>query len=230
MRVASLRLRLLAAVVDAVFIIGGMGALIGLGIGGVVAYARVRGGKDERASHGDRERDGHEHDERSEIRRTIREFGQSPDLRAALSGASAGLAVAGRNWRGPGFRVIGLRRVDAHTGGIVTVRSALISVLVDQARQAATRRLFASRAQRHRDRMTAVQPQLKTVEREHADDPAARHQAAMDVYKANDVNPLRLWGWLLAGPVAAQLVDVIGSRGRRTIRDRITSTSVIVDR
>jgi hypothetical protein len=230
MRIASLRLRLLAAVVDAVVIIGGMGALVGLGVAGVLAYARVRGDKDEQAGDKERERDGHEHDEACEIHRTPREFRESADLHAALSGASASLALAGRKRRGPGFRVVGLRRVDAHTGGIVTVRSALISVLFDQAWQAATGPLFASRAQRHKDRMTAVRPQLETVEREYADDPAARQRAAMEAYKANDVDPIRMWGWLLARPIVSQLVLVIGSRGRRTVRDRITSTCVIHER
>ena len=119
MWVASLRLRLLAAVVDAALIIGGMAAAVGLGIGGVVAYARLRGDEND-------EEEGSKEDGPSAIRRVTGEFRQSPELRAALWGASAGLAVAGRNWRSPGFRVVGLRRVDAQTGGIVSVRSALI--------------------------------------------------------------------------------------------------------
>lgn len=137
MRVASLRLRLLAAMVDAAVMIGGMAVLVGLGIAGVVGYARICADEDEE-------------DEPSDSDGTTRELPRSPQLRAALWGASAGLAVAGRNWRGPGFRVVGLRRVDAQTGGVVSVRSALIGVLFDQARQAATRRLFGSRAKRQR--------------------------------------------------------------------------------
>jgi hypothetical protein len=41
--------------------------------------------------------------------------------------------------------VVGLRRVDARTGGIVSVRSALIGVLFDQAWQMATTPFFRSR-------------------------------------------------------------------------------------
>jgi hypothetical protein len=221
MCVASLRLRLLAALVDAAIVIGGMAGVGGVGIAGVVAYARVRGDKDEK--------DGDEQDERSATQCTPREFRQSPELSAALSGASAGLAVASRNWRGPGFWVVGLRRVDARTGGIVSVRSALIGVLFDQAWQAATTRLFGSRAQRQRDRVSALGPQVRAVERKYADDPGARRRAVREFYKANDVNPLAGWGWLLAGPVVSQLALAVGSRRGRTVRDRITSTSVIVD-
>jgi hypothetical protein len=84
--------------------------------------------------------------------RRVQEFLQSPLLRASLLGVSAGLAVANRNWRSPGFRVVGLRRVDARTRGPIRVRSGLIRVHFDQARQAATRPLFRSRAHRERDR------------------------------------------------------------------------------
>lgn len=196
MRVAALRLRLLAALVDAAVIVGSMAALVGLGIAGGVAYARIRGREDER--------EGDEEDEPSDIHPRTREFPQSPQLRAALLGASAGLAVASRNWRGLGFRVVGLRRVDAQSGGIVRVRSALIGVWFDQACQGATGLLFRSRAQRQR--------------------------AAMESYEVNDVNPFTGCGWQLAGPCVSQLVLALGSRGGRTVRDRVTGTGVIVDR
>jgi hypothetical protein len=112
MRVASLRLRLLAALVDAAVVIGGMAALVGLGIVGAVAYARVRRDKDEQEGREEDEQDGDEQDEREggeedeqdgdeqdepfDIHCTTRKLRQSPELRAALWGASAGLAVASR--------------------------------------------------------------------------------------------------------------------------------------
>jgi 60Kd inner membrane protein len=222
MRVASLRLRLLAALVDAAVVIGGMAALVGLGITGALIYARVRR---EQA-----EPDGEEEDEPSDIHRTIRKFGQSPRLNAALRGASAGLAVASRNWRGRGFRAVGLRRVDTHTGGEVSVRSALIGVLFDQARQAATRPLSRSFAKRQQDRMSALGPQQRAVERKYADDLETRQQAMLEFYKAKGVNPCAGCGWQPAVPVVSQLVVAAGSRAGRTVRDRITGTSVIVDR
>jgi hypothetical protein len=254
MRVASLRLRLLAALVDAAVVTGGFAALVGLGIGGAVAYARVRGDKDEQeggdkdeqgggeqdeqegGDKNDQERgeqggqDGGEQEKPSDIHRTTRKFRQSHELRAALWGASAGLAVASRNWRGPGFRVVRLRRVDARTGGIVSVRSALMGVWFDYARQAATRPIFESRSQRRRDRLRALGQQLRAVEREYADDPQARKRTVMEFYKANDVSRFAGCGWLVAGSVVSQLVLALPSRGGRTLRDRMTDTSVIVDR
>jgi hypothetical protein len=125
----------------------------------------------------------------------------SPKLRAVLSGASAGLSVASRNWRGPDFRVVGLRRVDAQTRGIVTVRSAVIGALFDQAWQAATTPLFGSHAQRPRDRISALEPQLRAVGRTYPDDPQAAQRATTELYKANDVKPLSACGWQLVGPL-----------------------------
>jgi hypothetical protein len=231
MRVASLRLRLLAGVVDAAVVIAGMAALVGLGIAGALVYARARR---QRAEPGredaDQQRGEDGDDEPPGIYRTIRKFGQSPRLTVALRGASAGLAVAGRNWRGIGFRVVGLRRVDARTGGKVSVRSALIEVLFDQAWQGATRPLSRSFGKRQQDRLSALRSQRRAVAREYADDPEARQQALMEFYKAKGVNPSAGCGWQLVVPVVSQLVVAGGSRGGRTVRDRITGTSVIVDR
>lgn len=173
MRVVSLRLRLLAAFVDAATVGSGMAACIGSVIAGVVGYSRLRG--DKGAAYG--EADGGQHDDGqgesdaieddapSRVDRATRGSRQSPELQVALRGASAGLAIASRNWRTPGFRLIGLRRVDAHTGGGVTVRSALAGVLFDEAWQSAWRPLFRSRAKRHQTRLRALAPQLRAVER-----------------------------------------------------------------
>ncbi len=217
MHVASLRLRLAAALVDAAVFGGGMAVVIGMGIAGALAYARVRGDGEDQAT---------DADEPSEIAPTARRLRQSPELRAAVWGASAGLAVASRNWRSPGSRVVGLRRVDARSGGIVTVRSALIGVLFDQARQAAGRSLFRSRVQRRRDRLSALGPQLAAVQRTHGAR-EARQRAMTEFYEANDVKVSTGCAWQLAGPIVSQLLLVPGSRGGRTIRDRVTGTSVI---
>jgi hypothetical protein len=52
----------------------------------------------------------------------------------------------------------------------------------------------------------------------------------MEFNKANDVSPFPGCGWQLAGLVVSQLVLAVGSRGGRTVRDRITGTGVIIDR
>jgi hypothetical protein len=233
-RVASLRLRLLAAFVDATAVVASIAVLVGGGVAGAAVYARVRGdegdpfGEEENGQDDDEEvePDGAEHDVPSGISFATPGSRQSPLLR----GATAGLAIAGRNWRSPGFRFIGLRRVDAHTGGMVTVRSAVIGVLFDHVWEAAWRPLFRSRAQRHQTRLRALAPQLKAAERTAGEDRLARSRARTEFYQSNPVNPAGGCGWLVASALVSQSVLALSSRGGRTIRDRITGTGVIVDR
>jgi hypothetical protein len=127
--------------------------------------------------------------------------------------------------------VVGLRRVDGQTGGLVSARSALVGVLFDRAWQEATRPLFGSRVRRQRNRTSAFRTQLRAVERKYADDPQARQRAAIEFYKGNHVSPFAGCGWQLAGSIIPQvLIAALGSRDGRTVRDRITGTRVIVDR
>ena len=204
--------------VDAAAAILGLAILVLLGLGAAIAYARVRGGDDESPG-GDEE-----NPDQSE------NFLQSPLMRAAVWGAGAGLAVAGRNWRSPGFRVVGLRRVDAQTGGPVSVRSVLIGLVLDLVRQSATRPLFQARARRERDRKNELAPKLKEIERDHVADPQARRRAVRAFYKENKFNPFAGCGWQVAGPILSQLVLAGAIRNGRTVHDRLTGTIVVTDR
>lgn len=240
MRVAPLRVRLLAAVVDAAIVIAGMATVVGVGIAAAAGYDRLRGDRSESELSGDPEtgpdegwEDEPADDEPAEPPESdfwAQKSSQSLPLHRALRGAAAGLAIAGRNWRGPGYRLVGLRRVDAHTGGTVTVRSALIGVLYDEAWQAAWSPLVRSRVQRRQAHLRALAPQLSAVQRAHHGDPQARQAAVTEFYKSHDVNLAGGCGWMLAGPLISQLVVALSSRAGRTVRDRITGTAVVVDR
>lgn len=217
MGVAPLRLRLQAALVDSAIIVAGMGAAMGGGVAGAVLYKRVRGDK------GDPPVDRNRWD-------ATRWSSRSRQLRGAVWGASAGLAIPTRNWRSPGYRLVGLRRVDARTGGPVSVRSVLIGQSFDQVWQPAWGSLFRSRLQRHQTRLQALAPQLRAVQRRAASDPQARSRAIKEFYASNSVNPVGACGWVVAGPFLSQVVMALSARDGRTIRDRITGTRVIVER
>jgi hypothetical protein len=220
-------MRLLASLIDAAVVILGAAMSLGLGIAGAAAYGRFRGRTDEaeaETDYGEQDDDDQDdekdydgspvhldgHDDKADrvadeppaIRRRIDESLRSRPVRIALSSVGAGLAVGGRNWRSPGFRAVGLRRVDAQTGGPICVRSALIGLLFDQARQAATRPLVGSRVNRGLDHTT----------------------------EGAEVNAFADWGRLLAIPIVSQLVLAIAIRNRRTAYDRVTGTIVVLDR
>jgi hypothetical protein len=90
------------------------------------------------------------------------------DARDRLSpGRSLGSCGDDRNRRGPGYRVLGLRGVDASTRGPVSIRSAVVAAFFDSACQPATNSLPRPQLNREMGRMTAVRPQLKEIEREY---------------------------------------------------------------
>ena len=86
-------------------------------------------------------------------------------------------AVVGRNWRGPGGRILQVRRVDARTGGSVTVRSALIAFAATAGWKRASARFYASRRGSADERLSALQPTLKELQQAHRDDPDALNRA-----------------------------------------------------
>jgi len=147
MRVASLRDRLLAALVDGAVVILGMAVVVGLVVGGVAAYFRVQGATDE--DHAEQDEDD------PPLVESSAGFKSFSSRRSCAPRSSACLRVSpSRTGTGAAlvFRVVGLRRVDAATRGPIGVRGVLIGALAEQARRAATRPLFRSRAQRERDR------------------------------------------------------------------------------
>jgi hypothetical protein len=244
MRSASTREKLLAALVDAAVAIAALGIVLGLGVGAAVAYTHpsavteVEVQQDEEREDEEREdeeredEDQEDQDDEDERPRSTRyrlgELRRSHAVRTALGGARAGFAIAGRNWRSPGFRVVGLRRVDARTGGPLSVRSALIGVLFDQARQAATRPLSRSRVHATRDRRSELAPKLKEIEREHSTDGEGRRRAVEELYRANGIKRSAGCGWQVAAGVLSQvLLAATAIPDGRTVYDRLTGTIVV---
>jgi uncharacterized RDD family membrane protein YckC len=213
---APLRSRLLAHLIDVAAVILAIAIVVGLSIGKVLASARRRGADDRDEVHRDEDD-------------ALPRFLESPLLRAALWSAGTGLDVVVRNWRSPGYRALGIRRVDARTGGPVAVKSVLIGLLFDLGRHGATKRLFTLRVREERDRVSELQQKLKEVTREESLSREARQRAMMQVYETHGANPLRGCGWQLAGPILAQLLIVLATRDGRTVYDRLTGTIVIYD-
>lgn len=241
-RIVSLRTRLLAAIVDAAVVVLGLAAVIGVAVAGAFAYRRVRGDAEKEEEHDDtgQQQDDGEHpargrddlddaaDESSVVKHRGHGLLESRPAYAAAWGAVAVLSVAGRNWRSPGFHVVGLRRVDARTGGPVSVRSAVAGLLFDQALQRVTGTLFRSRTRRWQDLNRTLEPQLQEINRKYAADPQARQRAVMELYKANGLN-LAGCGLMFVPGFVSQLILALGAHGGRTVRDRVTGTVVIFD-
>lgn len=157
------------------------------------------------------------------------EFWQSARWQRAVQVATLALAPAGRNWRSLGYRLLGLRRVDARADAPVSIRSAVVEAIFDSVWQPATNSLSRPRLSREKERLTALRTQMEEIEREYAADEEARGKALMQFYRTNRVSPLPVWGWSVLPALLVQLLDLLFSTQGRTIRDRVTHTVVIVD-
>jgi hypothetical protein len=116
-------------------------------------------------------------------------FTGSPRWQRAGPVVSVIWAVGMRNSRSPGMRVMHIRRADAHTGGPVTARAALVSHVVGQAQSRLVKRMAAPRRERHEAQIRAIQDEIDAARRQHPDDSAAQQQAVTAVYRAKGVTP-----------------------------------------
>ena len=114
----------------------------------------------------------------------FRRVGESTTLRLGFVAASLPVDVAIRNWRSPGDRAMGLRRVEARTGGPVSVRSALIRVGVQTASRELSRRVQRPIHQRSLERTRAVKAELKEAREIRAGDREAQKRAMAEVLEA----------------------------------------------
>ena len=73
-----------------------------------------------------------------------------------IGGASVAGNIGFRNWPTPGMRLLGVRRVDAATGGPVTVRSAMIGQLTTELFGALMSEITRPARQRSAERMSAI--------------------------------------------------------------------------
>ena len=125
-----------------------------------------------------------------------------------------------RNRRSLGARAMRIRRADALTGGPVTVRSALIRNWAQRATSAGLRGLAKRASKQSAERMQALRPQIKELQRAHADDTAAQQQALMRFYREHNVNPLGSCVPTLLTPVAPSLVVLFSPR-QQSLQDRL---------
>jgi uncharacterized RDD family membrane protein YckC len=157
-----------------------------------------------------------------------RSFEPSSRLIWGLRIVAIPLQLRARNRRGPGARLLRLRRVDARSGGPVTVRSALIRLAVTEAWKELAMRSHLPREKRASERMAAIQPELKRIQQEHAHDPERLNQAIQNLYKQHNVNPARPCLWALLKALAPQL-PALWSRRTQGLTDLLSGTVVIID-
>ena len=137
----------------------------------------------------------------------------------------------------PGQRLVRLRVVDADTGRNLSFRRALLySTVLSAASVVRTvvrlRHPDGGRQQLAQKRLAALQPRIRELSEQFADDPDSLSDALASLYKNTGVNPLRA-GCLdpkLVLPVLYSLIlylPALRSAPRQTLHDRIAGAVVI---
>jgi hypothetical protein len=148
--------------------------------------------------------------------------------RLALYAFGLTTAVWCRNWRGPGYRVLRLRRVDALTGEPVGIRAALVRYLVAQSRSALLARIFAPIKRQGEARSREAAIEMRRQVREHSGDPEALRTAMRE----QRIRPLSSCLWALPKVLATFATEAATLSGpdKRALADKLARTVVTIDK
>ncbi len=147
-----------------------------------------------------------------------------------LKVASAGLSAIGANWRSPGMRALGIRRVDAGTGGPVDTRSACVesavAVLLSQAEQ----RLRRPEREAYEARRAAANEEIERLrDADPEAGPAKALQRSREILRRQRVGcgplALRSAAWVIAWQL-----PTLRSRRRQTLGQRLAGTVIVCAR
>jgi uncharacterized RDD family membrane protein YckC len=129
--------------------------------------------------------------------------------------------------RGPGEWLLGIRQVDASTGGPITLRSALIRQVAVRLSTDVINEITRPAIQRASQQARAIKPLLEEIRQRHAGDEQAIGRAVGELYAESDIRPFASCLWPPLAIVAANQLQVIFSRRRQTLPDRLAGIIVV---
>jgi len=222
LEIAPLERRVIARLIDAAAFLIPMLLVVAVGVGLYNLYRRRR------PAAGDESSDPFEAPEFPLWRRV----GESTAGRLGLAAAFVPIEVATRNWRTPGDRAMGLRRVDAGTGGSVSVRSTLIRVGVQTASGELSRWVQRPLRERSLERTRALKAELKEAREIRAGDPEAQKRAMTEVLSRSQVGPTYSCSRGVLGGMLGSLplqLPALWSERNQTLPERIAGIVTVRD-
>ena len=134
--------------------------------------------------------------------------------------------------RGPGSRIVGIRLVDARTGGPLSLRQATLRAGARQGWLFLVRRLTARLGKAEQFKHRDLQSKIETLRREHGDNSDAFRRATMEMYRENQVRP-----YVSCLPALAQLplglaieAPALWTPLHQGLPDKLAGTIIISDR
>lgn len=162
----------------------------------------------------------------------FRRVGESTAWRLGFVAALLPVEVAIRNWRTPGDRTMGLRRVEARTGEPMSVRSALIKVAVQTASRELSRWILRPLHQRSSERVRGLKAELKEAREIRAGDREAQKRAMAEVLKRSEVRPSSSCSRGVLGGMLSSLplqLPALWSARNQTLPERIAGIVTVRD-
>jgi hypothetical protein len=148
-----------------------------------------------------------------------------------FTGALASLQLTGRNWRSPGMRAVGIRRVDARTRGPVSVRSAYIGLGLQTANQRISRVQLQPTLARAQARQLAANDEIERMRASRPDDDA--EELWRDAASIRKRLGARNRTWMLPRMLirtAVEQLPALSSSSRQTLTQRLAGTADVLDR
>jgi hypothetical protein len=219
LQLATLRRRFLAALLNAAIAIAALALTLGVG---VLVCGRVL---DRRSARRGRTR------AEGEAWKALSARLQSTPAKLVLHLVGLAITAVATGHRSPGFRLLDLRRVDAHSGGEVTRRQAIVSSATRDASRIMSNCLFrAAKVDGSLDH-EKLHSEWDAARREYAADREAMQRAMMSIYRANKADPrvscLRALPRVLFA-IATELP--VWSSQKQSLPDRLAGTVIIVER
>lgn len=164
--------------------------------------------------------------------RSLPEITRSKRARIALRVCAFVLNVLLTGRRGPGSRIVGIRLVDARTGGPVSLRQAILRVGARQGWELMVRRLTVRLGKAERLEQPDLRSEIEALKREHGDDRDAFQHAMMEMYRENQVRPYTAClPALIQLPLGVAIeAPALWTPLRQGLPDKLAGTIVISDR
>jgi RDD family len=149
----------------------------------------------------------------------------------AIIGALRSLQLTERNWRSPGMRAVGIRRVDASTHGPVSIRSAFVGLLLQTGSERIGRTLGQPGTERARARQLAANDEIERMRASRPDEDPK--QLIIDSAAIRQRHGASTCTWMLPRMLlrlAVEQLPALWSRRRQTLTERLAGTVVIRER
>jgi hypothetical protein len=149
----------------------------------------------------------------------------------ALTGALESLDLTRRNWRSPGIRAAGIRRIDARTSGPISIRSAFMALVLQRCKQQIYTALDQPANARAEARQLAANDEIERMRASRPDDDPK--QLVIDAAEVRKRHGASTFTWMLPRMLARMAVDLLPalwSGRRQSLIDRLSGTVFVLDR